>query len=70
MCDRCPSPEEIQQQTADLRTNWDELEYWCRRYGLSRNTAADVNAVHLDVVSMLYCGLPLRRVKSAVLTEL
>ena len=70
LCDRCPSPEEIRQRTADLRTNWDELEYWCRRYGLPRNTAADVSAVHMDVVFMLYHRLPLRRGKSAMPTEL
>jgi hypothetical protein len=69
LCDRCPTPEEIRQHTADLRTKWDELEHWCRRYGLPRDTAADVTALRVDEVSVLYCGLPQRHGKPAVPTE-
>ena len=39
LCDRYPSPEEIRRRTAELRATRDELDYWCRRYGLSREMA-------------------------------
>ena len=51
LCDRCPSPEEIQRRTAEVRTNWDELDYWSRRYGLPRDLAETVRGASLDEVS-------------------
>jgi hypothetical protein len=66
LCDRCPSPEEIRRRTAEVRANWDNLNYWCRRYGLSREMAAVVQAVYVDEVAVVNRHLPLRRAKPAI----
>jgi hypothetical protein len=69
LCDRCPSPEEIRRRTAELRANWDELDYFCRRYGYSREMAAKCQDVRMDEVAVVSHGLPLRRAKSMMAIE-
>jgi hypothetical protein len=69
LCDRCPSPEEIRRRTAELRATWDELDYCCRRYNLSREMAAAFQAVRVDEVPVVNHGLPLRRAKSMMAIE-
>lgn len=39
LCDRCPSPDEIRQRAAEVRSLWDDVDYWCRQRGLSREAA-------------------------------
>ena len=69
LCDRCPSPDEIRQRTAEVRANWDELEFWCRRYGLPRNVADDLRAVRVGEVAVIQNSLPLRHGKPMAPTE-
>ena len=69
LCDRCPSPDEIRQRTAEVRANWDELEFWCRRYGLPRNVADDLRTVRVGEVAVISNSLPLRHGKPMAPTE-
>lgn len=48
LCERCPSPEEIRERSAAVREEWDDLEHWCRRHGVSREFAIAVQAVVVD----------------------
>jgi hypothetical protein len=38
LCDRCPSPAEIRERSAEVRAGWDEMDFWCRRIGVSRGS--------------------------------
>jgi hypothetical protein len=70
LCDRCPSPEEIRRRTAEVRASWDELDFWCRRYGLPRDVADDLRAVRVGEVAVIQNSLPLRHGKPTTPTEL
>lgn len=70
LCDRCPSPSEIELQTAEIRAKWDEIEHWCRRYGMSREAALDSKGLRIPETSVVHPQLPLCRARSATPVEL
>lgn len=45
LCDRCPSPDEIRQRAAEIRAGWDDIDFLCRRHGLTRESISDACAV-------------------------
>jgi len=63
LCDRCPSPEEIERRTAEVRANWDELDYRSRRYGLPRDLANSLRGVCVEEIALAQTNLPTRRGK-------
>jgi hypothetical protein len=69
LCDRCPSPEEIAERTAEVRSNWGELEHWCRRFGVTREAALNELSLRFEVVVVVPPNVPSRRGKSIVPTE-
>ena len=69
LCDRCPSPEEIRRRTAEVRSHWDEVDYWCRRHGLPRKVGLAAQLVNVTLVATVPPGLPVRRGRPAVPTE-
>jgi hypothetical protein len=69
LCDRCPSPEEIQVRAAEVRERWDEIEFWCRRYGVSREAAVDGKCFRLHEISVIHPQLPICRSRSAFPVE-
>lgn len=69
LCDRCPSPSEIDLRTAEIRENWDEIEHWCRRYGLPREAAFDGRNLRVREISIVPPHAPVSRTRSFAASE-
>lgn len=48
MCSVCPTPSEIRERAALVRSKWDAKEYDCRRLGCPREHVDYVLAIHMD----------------------
>ncbi len=48
LCSDCPSPSEIVERAAEVRSRWDETEFICRAHQCCRPHAANVNMVSYD----------------------
>lgn len=47
-CDRCPTPAEIVDRAAEVRSRWDETEHYSRQFGVCRPLVDQELAVHFD----------------------
>ncbi|MCU0959460.1 MAG: hypothetical protein MUF48_05085 [Pirellulaceae bacterium] len=61
LCDRCPSPDEIRQRAAEIRAGWDDIDFLCRRHGLTRESIAEGCGVQIVEINAAPGLFPVRR---------
>lgn len=53
LCDRCPSPAEIDQRAAKVRESWSDREYYAKHFGVSLAQLSYHQRVDIAVVTVM-----------------